>query len=80
MGKKNSSPLQNLVYLTQLGFTMIVPIIGGVLLGNFIDRKFFAGHFFLMLCTIIGTLAAFRNLLIVGGKASQKKENHRNEE
>lgn len=79
MGKKNLSSLQSLVYLTQLGLTMIIPITGGVLIGNFIDKNFSTGYLFLIICTTIGVLAAFRNLLIIGTKATKKKENHRDE-
>lgn len=79
MGKKNLSHLQSLVYLMQLGLTMIVPIVGGVLLGNFIDKKLSTSYLFLIICIVIGVLAAFRNLLVIGTKSTEKRGKNKDE-
>lgn len=77
MTRKNTSPLHSLIYLTQLGLSMIIPIIGGVLLGNFLDKRFSTGYLFLLLGVVVGVLAAFRNLFIVGDKLAKRKGKHR---
>lgn len=73
MPRRDPSPLRNLAILSQLGLSMMVPIIGGVLLGNYLDEKFSKGNIFLILFTIIGALAAFRNLFVIGMKSAKNK-------
>lgn len=63
----------------QLGLTMIVPIVGGVLLGNFIDKKLSTSYLFLIICIVIGVLAAFRNLLVIGTKSTEKRGKNKDE-
>lgn len=74
------SPLHSLAYLTQLGLTMAIPIIGGILLGNFLDERFSTGYLFLIIGIVIGVLAAFRNLFMIGSRPAKKKGNHKDEE
>lgn len=74
--KKN--PLVNLVLITQVGLSMIVPIIGCFLLGNYLDSKLSTGNIFLLVFTILGVLAAFRNLFVIGLKSSNERRNDSN--
>ncbi|MPW27010.1 F0F1 ATP synthase subunit [Alkalibaculum sp. M08DMB] len=74
--KKN--PLQNLVLISQLGFSMIVPIMGCFLLGRFLDVKFDTGNLFLIVFTILGIMAAFRNLFVIGMKSGTNRRDDTN--
>ncbi|MDW7662946.1 MAG: AtpZ/AtpI family protein, partial [Bacillota bacterium] len=62
MKKNQNNILQNLALLSQVGIMMIVPIIGGVFIGNWLDRKFGDGSIFLIICLLLGVGASFRNL------------------
>lgn len=72
------NPLSNLALISQLGFSMIVPIIGCFLLGNYLDAKFSTGNIFLLIFTILGVLAAFRNLFIIGMKSGTDRKDDTN--
>ncbi|MFZ7133023.1 MAG: AtpZ/AtpI family protein [Eubacteriales bacterium] len=76
--KKN--PLYNLVLITQLGLSMIIPIIGCFLIGHYLDEKFNTGNILLFIFTILGVMAAFRNLFVIGIKSSTHKRNDKNKE
>jgi positive regulator of sigma E activity len=54
--------MENLALLSQVGIMMIVPIFGGVFIGQFLDRKFGNGSLFLIVGIVLGVGAAFRNL------------------
>jgi F0F1-type ATP synthase assembly protein I len=77
--KKEFSPFSSIAILTQLGLGMITPIIGGVLLGNYLDNRFAKNSLFLIILTIIGAAAAFRYLLVMGTKLSRKEVKKNNE-
>lgn len=72
------NPLENLALISQLGITMIVPIIGCFLLGNYLDTKFSTGNIFLLIFTILGVLAAFRNLFMIGMKSGTDRKDDTN--
>lgn len=48
--------------ITQLGISMIVPIIGCIFIGKWLDTKFGTNIIFLVIFTILGVGAAFRTL------------------
>lgn len=77
--KKDFSPLSSIAILTQLGLGMITPIIGGVLLGNYLDNRFSKNNLFLIIFTIIGAAAAFQYLIIMGTRLSRKEVKKKNE-
>ncbi|MDK2867777.1 MAG: synthase protein [Clostridiales bacterium] len=62
MKKQTKSIMENLALLSQVGIMMIVPIFGGVFIGQFLDRKFGNGSLFLIVGIVLGVGAAFRNL------------------
>ncbi len=74
MKKKQNNILQNLALLSQVGIMMIVPIIGGVFLGNWLDRKFGDGSIFLIICLLLGVGASFRNLYVLAIRQSKDYE------
>lgn len=69
----NKNPYTNFVLITQIGISMITPIIGCFLIGHYIDTKFSTGNIFLFIFTVLGVLAAFRNLFVIGLKSSNQK-------
>ena len=75
---KQRNPLGNLALISQLGFSMIVPIIGCFLFGNYLDTRFSTGNIFLLIFTILGVLAAFRNLFIIGMKSGTDRKDDTN--
>ncbi len=54
--------LSNLALLSQLGFSMAVPIIGCVWVANFLMKKFNLGVWVLFLFIVLGVFSAFANL------------------
>lgn len=76
--KNKKNPLMNLALITQLGLSMLVPIIACFLLGHYIDKKFSTGNIFLFIFTIMGVMAAFRNLFVIGMKSSTHKRDDKN--
>jgi hypothetical protein len=54
--------MENLALLSQVGIMMVIPILGGVLIGQFLDRKFGNGSLFLIAGIVLGVGASFRNL------------------
>ncbi|MBS4536447.1 AtpZ/AtpI family protein [Clostridium sp. D2Q-14] len=54
--------LQYLAYISQIGISMIVPIMIGIFLGKFLDDSFGTKVLFLAIFSVIGVAAAFVNL------------------
>ncbi|HOQ16736.1 MAG TPA: AtpZ/AtpI family protein [Defluviitaleaceae bacterium] len=67
--KKKFDFLTALSLISQIGFMMAVPIIFGVIFGNYIDNKLNTGIVFLLIFSLLGIGAAFRNLYILTTKA-----------
>lgn len=66
-GYKRSSKgiLQNLALISQVGIMMLVPIIGGVLLGAYLDRLAKTNGIFLIIFVLLGVGTSFRNLYVL---------------
>lgn len=74
MKKKNNRGMyQNLALITQIGLSIITPILLGVYLGNFIDKKVGTDMVFSLILIIVGAAAGFLNLF----KLVDKKDNNR---
>ncbi|MTI46870.1 AtpZ/AtpI family protein [Sporosalibacterium faouarense] len=69
-----SNILKNLALVSQIGISMIVPILGGIFLGNFLDKKFGTGVIFLIILSIIGIMASFLNLFKMTTKDINKRK------
>ncbi|NLK98133.1 MAG: AtpZ/AtpI family protein, partial [Epulopiscium sp.] len=60
--------------LSQMGIMMALPIIGCIILGNYLDNRFHSGILFLLIFVILGVGAAFRNLFVLTRKVQNNKE------
>ena len=73
---KNIGFVKALALVSQLGIAMALPIIGCIILGNFLDRKFNTGVIFLIIFLFLGVGTAFRNLFVLTSKV-QNNQNKR---
>lgn len=74
MAKKREKghPLENLALISQIGITMITPIIMGLYLGKLIDNKFNTQPIFLFVFIIMGVIAGFMNIFKIATKDTKK--------
>lgn len=72
MNKNN--PWMNLALITQLGISMFIPIAGMFFLGRYLDSRLGTEPLLLFVLTILGVLAAFRNLFVLGTRAAKNKK------
>jgi len=70
--KSSKSILQNLALISQVGIMMLVPIVGGVLLGAFIDGYLKTNGIFLIIFIILGVGSAFRNLYVLSKQKAKE--------
>lgn len=64
----NKNMLQNIGLITQIGLSIITPIIIGVYFGGFIDKKIGTDMVFSIIFIILGAGAGFMNLFKLVGK------------
>lgn len=74
MKKIDFNAMQNLTLVTHIGVVMIIPIIGGVYFGNYLDTRFGTNGVFLFIFIIIGVITSFMNLFKIGLRKSKKKD------
>lgn len=60
--KDNRNVFKNLALITQIGLSMVIPIIIGVYLGGFIDDKVGTKMVFRLIFLLLGVATAFVNL------------------
>lgn len=72
--KNNKSPLKNLALITQVGLSIITPIILGVYLGIYVDRKVGTTGVFTIIFMLIGTGAGFLNIFKLSGESKNKRK------
>ena len=66
--------LKNIALISQVGFSMIAPILVGVYLGQFIDKKVGTKGIFTIIFIIIGVGGSFVNLFkLTGGSKGKGK-------
>lgn len=53
--------MKNLVLITQVGLSLAIPIIVGVLLGGFIDKRLKTGWIFSIIFLFLGIVSGFYN-------------------
>ena len=70
--KSSKSILQNLALISQVGIMMLVPIVGGVLLGAFIDGYLKTNGIFLIIFILLGVGSAFRNLYVLSKQKAKE--------
>lgn len=73
--KKNGFDMyKNLVLITQIGLSVVTPIVLGVCLGMFLDKKFGTNMIWTMIFLIVGVLSGFLNIFKFGGTKKKKDE------
>ncbi len=73
---KKSSWIKSLSLVTQLGITMITPILLCTLLGVYIDEKVNKSPLFTIIFILLGVAATFRNLFYYTEKQIKKEDKH----
>lgn len=63
--KDNRDILRSLAMINQIGITMMVPIIGCVFLGIFLDKRLGTTPWLLIVLMFVGMGVAFRNLYMI---------------
>ncbi|WDV46079.1 AtpZ/AtpI family protein [Clostridiaceae bacterium M8S5] len=63
--------LKNLALVSQIGITMLVPIVGGIFLGNYIDNLIGVKAIFLAVFTVLGIVISFMNLYKLATKGTR---------
>lgn len=72
--KKYRGSLKNLALITQIGLSVITPIILGVYLGQFIDNKLGTNGIFSIIFIILGAGGGFMNIFkLAGGPRNKRK-------
>lgn len=59
MGKNDYSMYKNLVFITQIGINMFVPIFGGVLIGKWVSDKMGGNTFVFLGFIVLGVMVSF---------------------
>ena len=75
MKKKDyNGALKNLALVSQIGISVVTPILLGVFLGQFIDKKLGTNGVFAIIFIIVGAGAGFLNIFkSAGGKGNKRK-------
>lgn len=66
--------LKNLTLVSHIGLVMILPIIGGVYLGHFLDQRLGTGSLFLLVGIVLGVVTAFMNLFKIAVRKSKDRD------
>ncbi len=75
MKNKNKSKIfENIALVSHIGISMVVPILGGVLLGNFLDNKFGTSIVFLIVFLVLGVVVSFMNLFKIATRDTDKRK------
>ncbi|AOY75576.1 AtpZ/AtpI family protein [Clostridium formicaceticum] len=72
--KGKGNLLENLALISQIGISMIIPIIGGLYIGRWLDTKVGTQPIFLFVFIVMGVGAAFVNLFKITTKDVQKNK------
>ena len=71
--------LSLLVFLSQLGLSVVLPIAGFALLGAWLDRQFGWGVWAIIICTVVGLTVAVQglvNMLRTMDRLAKDKKEH----
>lgn len=69
---KDKYVLKNLALISQIGISVITPIILGVYIGQFIDKKLGTNGVFSIILILIGAGAGFLNIFKLAGSKDNK--------
>lgn len=64
--KRQGPDLRPLALLSQVGLNVFIPILGGILIGAWLDKKLASANFFLIVLTILGVAAGLFNIIKLG--------------
>lgn len=65
---------ENLALITQIGLSVITPILLGVFLGQFIDKRIGTNGIFSIIFILIGAGAGFMNIFKLAGRKRKWKD------
>ncbi|CAN2042191.1 ATP synthase protein I [Candidatus Magnetomoraceae bacterium gMMP-15] len=75
MKKETKQLYRDLAYYSSLGFSIALSIFIGLLLGLFLDKRFFPGsHWCTFICLGLGIAAGFRNIYLTMKKSQKYHE------
>lgn len=74
MNKNDKNVLKNLALISQIGISIITPILLGVYAGQFLDKKIGTNGVFSILLIIIGAGAGFLNIFKLAGSKNNKRK------
>ena len=69
---KKSKIGESIALITQVGLSIITPILVGVFLGNILDKKLGTEMVFTIIFIILGALSGFMNLFKLGTRNTKK--------
>ncbi len=72
MARKDITPLKYIGLIIQLGMSMALPVIIGVITGKYLDERLGTGNVFLVVSIIIGVVISFKNLYRYAKKITGK--------
>ncbi len=59
--------IKNIALVTQLGLSMALPVVAGVYIGAWLDKRFETQPLFLLVCLIVFSIGSFVNLFKLAG-------------
>ncbi|HHY04013.1 MAG TPA: AtpZ/AtpI family protein [Thermoanaerobacterales bacterium] len=65
---------QNIVFLAQISLNIALPIVGGLYLGAYLDRKFNSGNAFLILGLIAGFILGIGTIYRLASHEADKNK------
>jgi len=68
-----SKLFENVIFASQIGIVMVIPIFGGVVLGKYIDDKLGIEVVFLAIFTILGIVTSFISLFKMTIRGTKRK-------
>lgn len=71
--KDKSKILENLVLVSQIGISMTVPILGGIILGKYLDDLLGTKVVFLAIFSIFGIITSFISLFKITTRGTKRK-------
>lgn len=80
MKKNKFDGYKNLALITQIGLSVVIPIILGLALGMYIDKKIGTNMIWTMILLIVGVLSGFLNIFKYGGSKKTKKDEDSNDD
>ena len=65
MDKDTQKYAMQMAFASTIGTAMILAVVGCLLIGSYLDRKFDSGHVFSVIFLLIGIAAGFRNIYVL---------------